>query len=57
MERRRRLAICGAIPTTVALLACQEFGAAAETLVRYTTASDISGDLDTVVGYAGVLVT
>jgi AmmeMemoRadiSam system protein B len=40
----------------VALLACQELGATAATLVRYMTSSDISGDLDTAVGYAGLLI-
>jgi len=55
--RQRRMTMCGAIPTTVALLACQELGATAATLVRYMTSGDISGDLDTVVGYAGLLIT
>ena len=54
--RQRRMTMCGVIPTTVALLACQELGAATATLVRYMT-SAISGDLDTVVGYAGLLIT
>ena len=55
--RQRRMTMCGVIPTTVALLACQELGAATATLVRYMTSADISGDLDTVVGYAGLLIT
>jgi AmmeMemoRadiSam system protein B len=53
----RRLTMCGVISTTVALLACQELGATTATLVRYMTSADISGDLDTVVGYAGLLIT
>jgi AmmeMemoRadiSam system protein B len=40
----------------VALLACQELGATSATLVRYTTSGEVSGDRDTAVGYAGVLI-
>jgi AmmeMemoRadiSam system protein B len=54
--RQRHITMCGFVPTTVALLACQELGATAATLVRYMTSGDISGDLDTVVGYAGLLI-
>jgi MEMO1 family protein len=54
--RQRHITMCGVVPTTVALLACQELGATAATLARYMTSADVSGDLDTVVGYAGLLV-
>jgi AmmeMemoRadiSam system protein B len=54
--RQRHITMCGFVPTTVALLACQELGATSATLVRYMTSSDISGDPDTVVGYAGLLI-
>ena len=54
--RRRRLTMYGAMPITAALLACQELGATVATLVRDMTSGDISGNLDTVVGYTGVLV-
>jgi MEMO1 family protein len=54
--RQRRITMCGVVPTTVALLACQELGASAATLLRYMTSGDISGDLDTVVGYAGLYI-
>jgi AmmeMemoRadiSam system protein B len=53
---QRHITMCGVISTTVALLACQELGATSATLVRYMTSGDVSGDLDTVVGYAGLLV-
>jgi MEMO1 family protein len=53
---QRRITMCGVIATTVALLACRELGATSGTLVRYLTSGDVSGDLDTVVGYAGLLV-
>jgi MEMO1 family protein len=54
--RQRHITMCGFVPTTVALLACRELGATAATLVRYTTSGDVSGDLDTVVGYAGLFI-
>jgi AmmeMemoRadiSam system protein B len=54
--RQRHITMCGFVPTTVALLACQELGATAATLVRYMTSGDVSGDLHTVVGYAGLLI-
>jgi AmmeMemoRadiSam system protein B len=54
--RQRHITMCGFVPTTVALLACQELGATSATLVRYMTSGEVSGDLDTVVGYAGLLI-
>jgi AmmeMemoRadiSam system protein B len=54
--RQRHITMCGSVPTTVALLACQELGATSVVLVRYMTSGDVSGDLDTVVGYAGLLI-
>jgi AmmeMemoRadiSam system protein B len=54
--RQRDITMCGFVPTTVVLLACQELGATTATLVRYMTSGDLSGDLDMVVGYAGLLI-
>jgi len=54
--RERNITMCGFIATTVALLACQELGATAATLVRYMTSGEVSGDLNTVVGYAGFVI-
>jgi AmmeMemoRadiSam system protein B len=45
---------CGIVSITVKLLACQELGATAATMVRYLTSGDVSGDPDTVVGYGGL---
>jgi hypothetical protein len=54
--RGRHITMCGVVPTTVALLACQELGATSTMLVRYMTSSEVSGDVDTVVGYAGLRI-
>jgi AmmeMemoRadiSam system protein B len=52
----RRISMCGYIPTTVALLAARALGARRTELVRYGNSGETSGDLTSVVGYAGVLV-
>jgi AmmeMemoRadiSam system protein B len=54
--RARHITMCGVVPTTVALLACRELSATSATLVRYMTSDEVSSDLDTVVGYAGLLI-
>jgi AmmeMemoRadiSam system protein B len=54
--RGRQITMCGVVPTTIALLACQELGATSTMLVRYMTSGEVSGDLDTVVGYAGLMI-
>ena len=50
------LTMCGVNPATVMLTACKELGATQAELVRYMTSGEISGNMDQVVGYAGVIV-
>lgn len=50
------ITMCGVIPATVMLLACNEMGAKQCELVKYMTSGEVSGDLDSVVGYAGIIV-
>jgi MEMO1 family protein len=52
-----RISMCGFIPATIALLASIQCGAQAARLVRYTDSGEVSGDLDQVVGYAGVIIS
>jgi hypothetical protein len=54
--QRRRISMCGVIPTTSVLCACRELGATRGELVRYATSGDVSGDYSSIVGYAGVLI-
>jgi AmmeMemoRadiSam system protein B len=54
--RREDISMCGVIPATVMLLAARELGATSARLVRYGHSGLVSGDLDAVVGYAGVVV-
>ncbi|MEK6775615.1 MAG: AmmeMemoRadiSam system protein B [bacterium] len=52
----RRISMCGFIPATVMLIAAKALGATRAAVVRYATSGDVTGDMDQVVGYAGVIV-
>jgi len=54
--REERITMCGYLPATVMLAACKLLGAGSARLVKYATSGDISGDYDSVVGYAGIVV-
>jgi MEMO1 family protein len=53
----QHVSMCGFGPAVAMLTAARKLGATSATLVKYATSGDISGDLDTVVGYAGVVIT
>lgn len=53
--RERRITMCGYIPTTVALFAACELGAGRAELVCYGNSGEVTGDVSSVVGYAGAL--
>ena len=50
------ISMCGYGPTIAMLTAAKRLGAESADLVKYATSADVSGDRDTVVGYAGVIV-
>jgi len=50
------LTMCGFIPTTVVLEAARHLGARSARLVRYGNSGETSGDMDHVVGYAGLVI-
>jgi AmmeMemoRadiSam system protein B len=56
--RERGISMCGFVPTTVALAAARALGATPgrTELVRYANSGETSGDMDRVVGYAGLTV-
>lgn len=54
--RTQRISMCGYIPATIMLVAAKALGAARASVVRYATSGDVTGDLEQVVGYAGVIV-
>lgn len=52
-----RITMCGVIPVTIALLAAILLGAKDARVQIYTDSGEISGDIDQVVGYAGIIIT
>ena len=50
------ITMCGFGPATVMLTAAKLLGATSATLVKYATSGDVSGDYESVVGYAGIIV-
>jgi AmmeMemoRadiSam system protein B len=54
--RGEGITMCGYAATVAMLVAAREMDATEATLVRYATSGDVTGDLDEVVGYAGIIV-
>ncbi len=54
--RTHAISMCGFAPTLALLYAVPTLGIRAARLVRYQTSGDVSGDLDRVVGYAGIVL-
>jgi hypothetical protein len=52
-----RISMCGFVPTTAAIYAAKALGAKTATLVRYTNSGEVSGDMNQVVGYAGLIIS
>jgi AmmeMemoRadiSam system protein B len=50
------ISMCGFGPTVVMLTAANLLGAASATLIKYATSGEVSGDYESVVGYAGIIV-
>lgn len=51
-----RISMCGYIPATTMLVAARRLGATEAALVRYAHSGEVTGDLDEVVAYAGIVV-
>ena len=52
--RREQISMCGLGPAVAMLTALQALGARKAELVKYATSADVSGDVQSVVGYAGM---
>lgn len=50
------ISMCGFGPAVAMLTAAKRLGAKRAELVKYATSGDVSGDRETVVGYAGIIV-
>jgi AmmeMemoRadiSam system protein B len=53
---RHHVTMCGIIPTTIALIAAKKLGAKKAELIRHATSGDVTGDYDSVVGYASFII-
>src|SRR6202051_1624427 len=50
------ISMCGFGPAVVMLTAAKLLGATSAALIKYATSGEVSGDYDSVVGYAGIIV-
>jgi MEMO1 family protein len=54
--QRFNITMCGFAPVIVLIVAAKLLGAKHATLVKYQTSGDITGDKESVVGYAGIIL-
>ncbi len=54
--QREQISMCGFQATTAALVAALDLGAEMADVIAYRTSGDVTGDFDSVVGYAGIRV-
>lgn len=54
--RDESISMCGYAATVATLIAARDLGATRADLVRYATSGEVNGDLQEVVGYAGMIV-
>ena len=55
--RREHISMCGVGPAIAMLTAARELGARNATLIKYATSAEAGGDIEAVVGYAGMIVS
>lgn len=53
---RERISMCGFGPAVTMLVAAKDLGAKNAELIKYATSADAGGPVDSVVGYAGIVV-
>ena len=51
-----RISMCGAVPSTMGIIAAKALGATGAELTEHSTSAKVSGDMENVVGYAGVII-
>lgn len=56
-KARRDKGLCGSASVAVVMAACRQNGAREAELIKYATSGDIEGKRDSVVGYAGFLIS
>ncbi|MDD5668877.1 MAG: AmmeMemoRadiSam system protein B [Candidatus Omnitrophica bacterium] len=50
------ITMCGFAPVVIMLRAVKKLGARSATLIKYQTSGDVTGDMSSVVGYAGIVI-
>ena len=50
------ISMCGYAPVIIMLVAARELGASSGRLIKYQTSGEATGDFDSVVGYAGIVI-
>ncbi|MDD5634109.1 MAG: AmmeMemoRadiSam system protein B, partial [Candidatus Omnitrophica bacterium] len=53
---QNNISMCGYVPTAIMLLAAKLLGATKGELVKYWDSGYMSGDIEEVVGYAGIII-
>lgn len=51
------ITMCGYVPTAIMLMAAKELGAKKAELVKYADSGEVTGDIEEVVGYAGIIIS
>ena len=54
--REEKISMCGYAAAVAVLIAARELGATQAELVRYATSGEVNGDMQEVVGYAGIVI-
>lgn len=54
--KENNISMCGVSPTTVMLIGAKEIGAKKALLAKYMTSGEVNGNMDKVVGYAGLII-
>jgi len=54
--REGDITMCGFAPAVAVLVACRDMGASQGRLIRYANSGEVSGDFESVVGYAGMAI-
>ena len=55
--RDEKISMCGYAAAVATMIAARELGAAVAKLVRYATSGEVNGDMEEVVGYAGIVIS
>jgi len=55
--RDEKISMCGYAAAVATMIAAHDLGATHAELVRYATSGEVNGDMEEVVGYAGIVIT